>query len=123
MKSLMPRLKNWFTMDDTFPVLVDNYFPVFTDSFNDSNQWKRNDDGSYTLEVKLPGIDKKYLNVYIEDSILKIEAKTGEHSYTVEQIIGKFHDEPTATLLNGILYLDFPAPPKKEKIVKKITIK
>ncbi len=101
------------------------------------------DDAKYTVNVELPGVDKKDIHIKVKDNVLAVSAETRKETekgdkksgnYYTERYYGRFYreiplgstvdeDHITATHDNGVLKLELPKKALPEPSTKEITIK
>ncbi len=111
----------------------DTFDSAFHDLFNVRANYgmesKKNEDGSLTLSVDVPGIKESDLVIELSDGVLTIkgERKTATSSYSLHKSLSVPEsydaDNMVAELKDGVLSLKLaskPLPPSKE--VKKIPI-
>ena len=97
-------------------------------------------DNNYVFVAELPGVEKKDINVNIQDGVLTIEAKMNEETTSeTDQMIRKERrsgffsrnfnveksinvDEIKAEFMNGLLKLTIPKPTEAAKEAHKIDI-
>ena len=105
-------LDNFF--DDTFAIRKMNYI-------NHSADVSYSDDGA-TIKMKVPGFNKKTIDVSVDSEHLTIEGKTDDDSFTRQYAIdGKYDtDSIDASVVDGLLTLSVPykaeVKPKKIKV-------
>lgn len=116
-----------------------SYFDrVFEEAFNDlfhvPSNWnigiesKKNEDGSLSISIDVPGIKEPDLAIEVSDSIITVkgERKTATSSHTVQKSFsipeGYDTDNITAELKDGILSLKIIGKPLPSKEVKKIPL-
>ena len=109
MKSL---LDNFF--DDSFAIRKMNYM-TYTDDV------KYNDEGA-TIKMKVPGFNKKSIDISVDSEYLIIEGKTADDSFTKRfSIDNKYNlDSIDAKVVDGLLTLSVPykaeVKPRKIKV-------
>lgn len=130
---------------DIFEYFLNDFYPITTPFTNES---KRNlpprvdiseTEFDYNLDVELPGIDQKDIDVKIDDNILTIKGKKEQKAetkeknyYTREIYYGSFQrsislpnnikaDAVDAKYENGILHITIPK--KTHETAKKIEVK
>ena len=105
---------------------------IINDFFNDDfairkmNQNKRDvithDDDGATLKLKVPGFNKKSIDISVDSETLTIEGKTEDDSFTKKYSVdNKFNfDLIDAKVIDGLLTLSLPykaeVKPKKIKV-------
>ena len=105
-------LDNFF--DDTFAIRKMNYM-------NYTNEVTHNDDGA-TIKLKVPGFNKKSIDISVDSEHLTIEGKTDDDSFTKRYSIdNKFDfDSIDAKVADGLLTLTLPykaeVKPRKIKV-------
>ena len=105
-------LDNFF--DDTFAIRKMNYI-------NYTDDIKYDDDGA-TIKMKVPGFNKKSIDVSVDSEHLIIEGKTDNDSFSKRYAIdGKYDfDAIEASVVDGLLTLSVPykaeVKPKKIKV-------
>jgi HSP20 family protein len=126
-----------------FNALSNHFEDLFSDNFFESidrqltcGSWPRVDisesDNSYAIKADLPGMDKKDINISIENGVLSITGeKVDEHKkekgkyYHLERSYGKFSrtfylpegadaEKITAAMKNGVLELEIPKTEKQK---------
>jgi len=89
---------------------------------------KKNEDGSLSIAVDIPGIKEENITVEVEDNVLHIkgERKTAASSYAVNKSVlipeGYSAEDIKAELADGVLTLNLAAKPLPQKEIKKIPI-
>ena len=93
-------LDNFF--DDTFAIRKMNYM-------NYTDDVKYNDDGA-TIKMKVPGFNKKSIDISVDSETLTIEGKTDDDSFVKRfSIDNKFDfDSIDAKVVDGLLTLSIP---------------
>ena len=105
-------LENFF--DDSFAIRKMNYI-------NYTDDVKYDDDGA-TIKMKVPGFNKKSINVSVDSDHLVIEGKTDDDSFSKRYAIdGKYDfDAIEASVVDGLLTLSVPykaeVKPRKIKV-------
>ena len=105
-------LDNFF--EDTFKVRKMNYV-------NYTDDVTHNDDGA-TIKMKVPGFNKKSIDISVDSETLTIEGKTDDDSFVKRfSIDNKFDfDSVDAKVVDGLLTLSIPykaeVKPKKIKV-------
>ena len=107
----MDTLLNTF-FDDSFAIRKMNYM-------NYTDEVTHNDDGA-TIKLKVPGFNKKSIDISVDSEHLTIEGKTDDDSFTKRYSIdNKFDfDSIDAKVIDGLLTLTLPykAEDKPRKI-------
>ena len=109
----MDTLLNTF-FDDTFAIRKMNYM-------NYTDEVTHNDDGA-TIKLKVPGFNKKSIDISVDSEHLTIEGKTDDDSFTKRYSIdNKFDfDSIDAKVADGLLTLTLPykaeVKPRKIKV-------
>ena len=109
----MDTLLNTF-FDDSFAIRKMNYM-------NYTDEVTHNDDGA-TIKLKVPGFNKKSIDISVESEHLTIEGKTDDDSFTKRYAIdNKFDfDSIDAKVEDGLLTLTLPykaeVKPRKIKV-------
>ena len=105
-------LDNFF--DDTFAIRRMN-------EMKNQNEVTHDDDGA-TIKLKVPGFNKKSIDISVDSETLTIEGKTDDDSFVKRYSIdNKFDlDEIDAKVIDGLLTLSIPykaeVKPKKIKV-------
>ena len=105
-------LYNFF--DDSFAIRKMNYM-------NYTDDVKYNDDGA-TIKMKVPGFNKKSIDISVDSEYLIIEGKTDDDSFSKRYAIdGKYDlDSIDASVIDGLLTLSVPykaeVKPRKIKV-------
>ena len=105
-------LDNFF--DDSFEIRKMNYM-------NYTDDVKYNDDGA-TIKMKVPGFNKKSIDISVDSEYLIIEGKTDDDSFSKRYAIdGKYDlDSIDASVVDGLLTLSVPykaeVKPRKIKV-------
>tara|TARA_X000001382_G_scaffold69846_1_gene48695 strand:+ start:1085 stop:1417 length:333 start_codon:yes stop_codon:yes gene_type:complete len=105
-------LDNFF--DDSFAIRKMNYM-TYTDDV------KYNDEGA-TIKMKVPGFNKKSIDISVDSEHLLIEGKTDDDSFSKRYAIdGKYDlDSIDASVIDGLLTLSVPykaeVKPRKIKV-------
>jgi HSP20 family protein len=104
----------------------------FSDTFGNSNlgiEYRKNEDGSLSVSVDLPGIEEKDIAVeFDEHHVLTItgERKTATSSYSVNKAFHVPEEYDTenikAELKNGVLTIKLATKPQKSKEAVKIPV-
>ena len=100
--------------DDSFAIRKMNYM-------NYTDDVKYNDDGA-TIKMKVPGFNKKSIDISVDSETLTIEGKTDDDSFVKRYSIdNKFDlDEIDAKVVDGLLTLSIPykaeVKPRKIKV-------
>ena len=100
--------------DDSFAIRKMNYM-------NYTDDVKYNDDGA-TIKMKVPGFNKKSIDISVDYETLTIEGKTDDDSFTKRfSIDNKFDfDSIDAKVVDGLLTLSIPykaeVKPRKIKV-------
>ena len=90
---------------------------------------KKNEDGTLSLSIDVPGVEESDLNIELSDNILNIkgERKTNKSNYLIQKsvYIPEEYDtnEVSAELKSGVLYITLNSKPPPIKETKKISIK
>ena len=131
------KLINWTPTNALFNIF-DNIDECFDYSFQ--NNYRKlnvsiNDEGnSYSISLEMPGIDKKDINITVNDGIVSIDAKKKEDDnqsiYSeIDNYSRSFYipddgnqDKIKAKSLNGILAIEIPKLKTVNKNIKKIAI-
>ena len=109
----MDTLLNTF-FDDSFAIRKMNYM-------NYTDEVTHNDDGA-TIKLKVPGFNKKSIDISVDSEHLTIEGKTDDDSFTKRYAIdNKFDfDSIDAKVADGLLTLTLPykaeVKPRKIKV-------
>ena len=109
----MDTLLNTF-FDDSFAIRKMNYM-------NYTDEVTHNDDGA-TIKLKVPGFNKKSIDISVDSEHLTIEGKTDDDSFTKRYSIdNKFDfDSIDAKVIDGLLTLTLPykaeVKPRKIKV-------
>ena len=109
----MDTLLNTF-FDDSFAIRKMNYM-------NYTDEVTHNDDGA-TIKLKVPGFNKKSIDISVDSEHLTIEGKTDDDSFTKRYAIdSKFDfDSIDAKVIDGLLTLTLPykaeVKPRKIKV-------
>tara|TARA_B100000073_G_C23398514_1_gene438232 strand:+ start:216 stop:557 length:342 start_codon:yes stop_codon:yes gene_type:complete len=110
---LTDRLLNNF-FDDTFAIRKMNYINYTDDITHD-------DDGA-TIKLKVPGFNKKSIDISVDSETLTIEGKTDDDSFVKKYSVdNKFDfDSIEASVTDGLLTLSVPykaeVKPRKIKV-------
>jgi HSP20 family molecular chaperone IbpA len=120
--------KNYFDrlFEDTFSTMTHDLFSSPLARIGIEN--KKNEDGSLTVSVDIPGIKEEDITIEIQDNIVGIKGirKTATSSYTVNKSFtipeGYSSDDIRAELVDGVLSLTLVGKPLPQKEVKKIPI-
>ena len=105
-------INNFF--DDSFAIRKMNYM-------NYTDDVKYNDEGA-TIKMKVPGFNKKSIDISVDSETLTIEGKTDDDSFVKRfSIDNKFDfDSIDAKVVDGLLTLSIPykaeVKPKKIKV-------
>jgi len=105
-------LDNFF--DDSFAIRKMNYMN-YTDDVNYS------DDGA-TIKMKVPGFNKKSIDISVDSEYLLIEGKTDDDSFSKRYAIDNKYDLDSidASVIDGLLTLSVPykaeVKPRKIKV-------
>ena len=101
---------------------------MFDTNYHWGAEYKRNDDGSLSVSLDLPGVEEKDISVEVtSDNLLQIrgQRKTATSSYSVNKSFSVPDlydtDHITAELKNGVLTLTLPTK-QTVKDVKKVAI-
>ena len=109
----MNTLLNTF-FDDSFAIRKMNYM-------NYTDEVTHNDDGA-TIKLKVPGFNKKSIDISVDSEHLTIEGKTDDDSFTKRYAVdSKFDfDSIDAKVVDGLLTLTLPykaeVKPRKIKV-------
>ncbi|RXJ68045.1 heat-shock protein Hsp20 [Halarcobacter ebronensis] len=97
-------------------------------------------DEKYLIQIELPGVEKKDINIHIENDMLIVEGEKKQEShkkehdfYAVERVYGSFKrvlnlpnnanvEEITSSFKDGVLSIEIPKLQIEKKDIKKITI-
>lgn len=120
--------KNYFDrlFEDTFSTMTHDLFSAPLAGIGIEN--KKNEDGSLTVSVDIPGIKEEDITIEVQDNIVGIKGtrKTATSSYTVNKSFtipeGYSSDDIKAELVDGVLSLILAGKPVPQKEVKKIPI-
>ena len=88
---------------------------------NHTDEVTHNDDGA-TIKLKVPGFNKKSIDISVDSETLTIEGKTDDDSFTKKYAVdNKFDfDSIEAKVIDGLLTLTLPykaeVKPKKIKV-------
>lgn len=120
--------KNYFDrlFEDTFATMAHDLFngPMGAIGI----EQKKNEDGSLTVSVDIPGIKEEDITIEVENNIVHVkgERKTATSSYSVNKSLtipeGYSSDDIRAELVNGVLTLNVAAKQLPQKEIKKIPI-
>lgn len=101
---------------------------IFDTNYHWGAEYKRNDDGSLSVSLDLPGVEEKDISVEVtSDNLLQIrgQRKTATSSYSINKSFSVPDlyntDHITAELKNGVLTLTLPTK-QTVKDVKKVAI-
>ena len=110
----------------TSSILNDFFYDDFATSIKSFNNLKTNtvshDDDGATIKLKVPGFNKKSIDISVDSEHLTIEGKTDDDSFTKRYAIdSKFDfDSIDAKVVDGLLTLTLPykaeVKPRKIKI-------
>lgn len=102
------RLLSDFDFSDE-PMLEQPYSQVIYDK--DTQTW--------TVEIELPGMEKKNVDIKIVDSNLVVQARNDEREYSVRYYLGKEIDKDSieATMENGLLIIKAKLLTPEEKVI------
>ena len=110
----------------TSSILNDFFYDDFATSIKSFNNLKTNtvshDDDGATIKLKVPGFNKKSIDISVDSEHLTIEGKTDDDSFTKRYSIdSKFDfDSIDAKVIDGLLTLTLPykadVKPRKIKI-------
>lgn len=120
--------KNYFDrlFEDTFATMSQDLLGGHT--INIGIEQKKNEDGSLSVSLDIPGIAAEDINIELQDNIVTIkgERKTATSSYTIQKSFsvpqGYSSEEIKAELVNGVLTLGLSPKEIPPKEVKKIPI-
>ncbi len=120
--------KNYFDrlVEDSFATMTQDLFSAPWRAIGTES--KKNEDGSLSISVDIPGINEEDISIEVQDNIVNIKGtrKTATSSYTVNKSFtipeGYSSDDIKAELINGVLSLTLKGKPLPEKEVKKIPI-
>lgn len=120
--------KNYFDrlVEDSFATMTQDLFSAPWRTIGTES--KKNEDGSLSISVDIPGISEEDISIEVQDNIVNIKGarKTATSSYTVNKSFtipeGYSSEEIKAELINGVLSLTLKGKPLPEKEVKKIPI-
>jgi HSP20 family molecular chaperone IbpA len=101
---------------------------IFDTNYHWGAEYKRNDDGSLSVSLDLPGVEEKDISVEVtSDNLLQIrgQRKTATSSYSINKSFSVPDlyntDHITAELKNGVLTFTLPTK-QTVKDVKKVAI-
>ena len=109
----MDTLLNTF-FDDSFAIRKMNYM-------NYTDEVKYSDDGA-TIKMKVPGFNKKSIDISVDSEYLVIEGKTDDDSFSKRYAIDNKYDLDSidASVVDGLLTLSVPykaeVKPRKIKV-------
>ena len=109
----MDTILNTF-FDDSFAIRKMNYM-------NYTDDVKYNDDGA-TIKIKVPGYNKKSIDISVDSEYLIIEGKTDDDSFSKRYAIDNKYDLDAidASVVDGLLTLSVPykaeVKPRKIKV-------
>ena len=109
----MDTILNTF-FDDSFAIRKMNYM-------NYTDDVKYNDDGA-TIKIKVPGYNKKSIDISVDSEYLLIEGKTDDDSFSKRYAIDNKYDLDAidASVVDGLLTLSVPykaeVKPRKIKV-------
>ena len=109
----MDTILNTF-FDDSFAIRKMNYI-------NYTDDVKYNDDGA-TIKMKVPGFNKKSIDISVDSEYLVIEGKTDDDSFSKRYAIDSKYDLDSidASVADGLLTLSVPykaeVKPRKIKV-------
>jgi len=96
---------------------LDKVFSNFNTIFDEMDAFRRplsdlhfnEDDGIWTAEIELPGIDKENLEVTLSENTISIKAETEDRKFRSSFKIGRNIDQESisASLKDGLLTLSF----------------
>lgn len=118
---------------DYFDRLFENTFntmarDLFTMNPLTNLGYHKNEDGTLSVALDVPGIKEEDLNIEVKDGTVRIygETKTERSYRKISQAFsvpeGYHTDEVKAELANGVLTITLPAKQKPQPEVKKIAI-
>ena len=128
------------TMNSIFNTLSEEEEETSVYNFDPAIDIRENGD-KFELSAELPGVDKKDVNISVNDDVLTISGekkkevkKEAAQCYRSERFFGKFErsfrlpdgvdqDEIEASYENGILHLDIPKTEESKPKEKQIEIK
>ncbi len=100
----------------------------------------RENDKEYIIEAEIPGMDKKDVDLAINNDVLTIRGEKksetkdkNDNYYRIERSFGRFsrdiplpddvqHDKINAKFKNGLLKIELPKKPEAQRSVKRIDI-
>ncbi len=108
------------TMNEIFRLLSDFDFtdePMLEQPFSQVIYDK--DSKTWTVEVELPGMDKKDVDIKVVDSNLVVLAKNDEREFSVRYYLGKDIDKDSieASMENGLLIIKAKLLTPEEKVI------
>lgn len=120
--------KNYFDrlFEDTFATMTSDLFGGHLT--NIGIERKKNEDGSLSVSIDIPGIKEEDITIEVQDNVVSIkgERKTATSSYTISKSLsipeGYSSDDIKAELTNGVLTLGLAAKQLPQKEIKKIPI-
>ena len=131
------KLINWRPTNALFNIFdnIDESFDyVFQNNYRKPNVSINDEGNSYSILLEMPGIDKKDINITVNDGIVSIDTKKKEgdnrSSYSeIDNYSRSFYipddgnqDKIKAKSLNGILAIEIPKLKAVNKNIKKIAI-
>lgn len=137
--NIIPR-EPWLSMDNFFDEFLAHRQLINDDSVFEPRVDIIDKDDQYVFVAELPGVEKKDIDVDIQDGVLTIKAKVNEekvseteHMIRKERRSGFFSrsinvgknvnaDDIKAEFVNGLLKLTAPKPTQSIKEVRKIEI-
>ena len=129
------KLINWRPNNDLFNIF-DNIDQHFDHYFKRPNTSIKDEGKAYSILLEMPGIDKKNINITINEGIINIQSeKKDDETNSVYSEMGNCNysksfylpddanvDKIKAKSLNGILNIDIPKLKTVNQNIKKITI-
>ena len=131
------KLINWTPTNALFNIFdhIDECFDYSVQNNYRKHNVSINDEGNnYSISLEMPGIDKKDINITVNDGIVSIDTKKKEgDNQSIYSEIGNYsrsfyipddgnQDKIKAKSLNGILAIEIPKLKAVNKNIKKIAI-